>query len=148
MLSIDSIDTVYRWHNKNVTVRGMWRIILIGECCWIQIKYTRKNHILYFFLISIIGHNLPLFKTCLAVRQRKQFNFLMARPCGSDSLGTRRPDHIHHWQTWYFAMAIHRRQWGWIFKKIYALFLLLLDLISKWKHKPMIMTMLIKKTKQ
>lgn len=47
-------------------------------------------------IIRITDHHLPLFKTNPAVRQRKPFNFLMAWPCGSDSLGTRRPDHTHH----------------------------------------------------
>lgn len=54
----------------------------------------------------------PSFVESLAVRQRKLRNFLRAWPCGSDSLGTRRPNHSQRWQTWYFLMAIHRRQWG------------------------------------
>lgn len=57
-------------------------------------------------------HNLLLLTTRPAARQRKPSDFLMAQPCGSESLGIRRPHHIHHQQMWYFATAIHRRQWG------------------------------------
>lgn len=53
----------------------------------------------YFNIIIYLrnDHTLLLFKTTPVVRERKQFDFLMTKPCGSDSWRLRRLDHTHRW---------------------------------------------------